>query len=76
MGTDKKREYNYNKLKGLIKEHCGTQDVFAKRLGIGATTLHSRLIGATYFNQWEITIAKEIFGLEFKDINEIFFTEQ
>ena len=32
--------YNYNKLKGKIKEQFNTQEEFAKALGIGASTLN------------------------------------
>ena len=68
--------YNYNKLKGLIKEHYDTQEAFAKALGIGITTLHSRLNGSTYFNQREIEKSKKLLSLDSTSVNEVFFIKK
>ena len=68
--------YNYNKLKGLIKEYYDTQESFAKALGIGVTTLQSRLNGATYFNQREIEEVKALFSLDASTVNEVFFAKK
>lgn len=69
-------EFNYNKLKGKIKEVYGTQQEFAKALGIGTTTLNSRLKNETFFNQSEIEKSRELLNLKNeKDIIDIFFTE-
>ena len=59
----KKVIYEYNKLKGLIREHCGNQKTFADAIGISATTLQSRLNSDTYFNQEEIRKAIALFGV-------------
>ena len=68
--------YNYNKLKGLIKEYFDTQEAFAKAIGIGVTTLQSRLNGTTFFNQREIEKSKDIFSLDSKSVDEVFFTQK
>ncbi len=35
--------WNYSKLRGKIKEVCGTQDVFAEKINIGRVSLSQRL---------------------------------
>ena len=66
-------KYKYAKLKGLIKEHLGTQEAYANAIGISLTTLHSRFNGETYFNQTEMEKTVKIFGLQLIDIEVIFF---
>lgn len=68
--------YNYNKLKGLIKEHCKTQENFAKAMKLGTTTLNSRLNSITFFDQIEIERAAKILKLNEEDINVVFFTHE
>ena len=43
--------WDYSKLKGRIKEKCGTQDEFAARLGIGRVSLSKRLNNQIEFTQ-------------------------
>lgn len=69
-------KYKYDRLKGLIKEHCGTQEAYATAVGMSLTTLQSRLNGSTYFDQVEIEKSAEIFGASGDDINLIFFTRE
>lgn len=69
-------EFNYNKLKGKIKEVYGTQQEFAKALGISSTTLNTRLKNETFFNQSEIEKTRDLLNLKSEqDIIDIFFTE-
>ncbi|WP_282926921.1 DUF739 family protein [Helcococcus kunzii] len=67
--------YNYNKLRGLIKEHFGTLDNYADYIGISNTSLNDRLNSRLPFKQDEIE--KSIKGLKInpKDIDVIFFTK-
>ncbi|MBF1054008.1 MAG: DUF739 family protein [Parvimonas sp.] len=67
--------YNYNKLRGKIKEHCGNLAEYAKELNISTTTLTTRLNGDTFFNQKEIEKSVKILKLNDNEIKEIFFTE-
>lgn len=67
--------YNYSKLKGLIKEHFGTQEAYANALGISLTTLQSRLNGSTYFDQREIEESVELFKVDGAEVNNIFFAK-
>lgn len=68
--------YDYQKLLGLIKEHCGTQANYAKALGIGTTTLNSRLKNQTFFKQNEILKSKELFDLKSaSEVDAVFFNK-
>ncbi|EHR33473.1 DUF739 family protein [Helcococcus kunzii] len=67
--------YNYNKLRGLIREHFGTLDNYADYIGISYTSLQDRLNSRLPFKQDEIE--KSIKGLKInpKDIDIIFFAK-
>lgn len=66
--------FNYNKLRGKIKEVCGTQDNFAKAIGIGRVSLSQRLNNILDFSQEEIHKSCEILGIDKEDIPVYFFT--
>ncbi len=66
--------YDYRKLKGLIKEKCETQRVYAELLGISTTTLAQRLGNFQPFTQREIEITKNEFGLSSSEVVDVFFT--
>lgn len=66
--------FNYNKLKGLIREKCGTQARYASLLGISTTTLNQKLTNKSAFTQKEIAITKDSFSLTPTEIDDIFFT--
>ena len=53
-------EWKYDKLRGKIKEVCGTQDVFAEKLGIGRVSLSQRLNNQLEFSQDEIFKSCEV----------------
>ena len=65
--------FNYNKLKGKIKEVFGTQENFAKALGISAVTLSAKLNGATQFTQKEIDKSCDILHIPKEFIPVYFF---
>lgn len=71
-----KRVYNYNKLRGLIKEKYGTLQSFAESLGIGTTTLNSRLNSETYFDQSEIERVATLLDLSKVEVDQVFFTSK
>lgn len=69
--------YNYDKLRGLIRQYFTTQAKFAKYLEIGTTTLNSRLNGETFFTQYEIEKSIKAFNLiTTEDIEQTFFAKQ
>lgn len=66
--------FDYNKLRGRIKEVFGTQDKFAKALGIGRVSLSQRLNNYLDFSQSEIDKACELLKLSKEEIPKYFFT--
>lgn len=66
-------KWNYAKLRGKIKEVCGTQDIFAEQLGIGRVSLSQRLNNQLEFTQEEMYKSCEVLGIKFEDIPLYFF---
>ena len=67
-------QYDYNKLKGRIRECFSTQSDFAQKLGISETSLSNKLNNKTVFDQDEIKESIEIFSLTPEQAMEYFFT--
>lgn len=67
-------QYDYSKLKGKIKEVCGTQDVLASKIGIGRVTLSQRLNNVSDFSQNEIAKMSNVLNIPNEDIPIYFFT--
>lgn len=67
-------KYDYSKLRGKIKEICGTQDAFAEKLMLGRVSLSQRLNNQLEFNQDEILRACDILSISRADIPAYFFT--
>lgn len=66
--------WNYQKLRGKIKEICGTQDEFALRLGLGRTSVSQRLNNQLEFTQEEMYKSCEILNINLEDLPDYFFT--
>lgn len=66
--------FAYEKLKGKIKEVFDTQEAFAIAMGMGRTTLYSKLNNITEFTQLEMLRALELLHLEKADVDVYFFT--
>ena len=66
--------FSYDKLKGKIKEVCGTNGNFAELMGISRATLSAKLNHKSEFRQPEIFKAVEILRLNRSDIPLYFFT--
>lgn len=65
--------FEYSELVRLIKFKFGTQDAFAKALGIGRVSLSQRLNNKLEFSQEEILKSSELLGISKKDITRYFF---
>jgi hypothetical protein len=68
--------FDYSKLRGKIKEVCGTQEKFAKQIGIGTVSLSKRLNNLLEFSQQEIKEAARVLGILDCEIPLYFFTEK
>ena len=66
--------WNYNKLRGKIKEIFGTQDQFAEAIGMGRVSLSQRLNNQLEFSQEEIFKACDTLHIDYADIPAYFFT--
>lgn len=66
--------YDYRKLRGRIKEVCGTQCIFSEKLGIGRVSLSQRLNNQLEFSQDEMIKACDILGIDRQEIPIYFFT--
>lgn len=66
--------YDYSKLLGKIVEVCGSQFVFARKMGISAHSMSQKLNQKIDFKQSEIARAAKILGIAEKDYGVYFFT--
>lgn len=66
--------YDYAKLNGRIVEKCGTQAVFAERMGLSERTVSMKLNNKIAFKQPEIQKALEVLDLASDEIQAYFFT--
>lgn len=70
-------EYNFDRLKGKIKEVFNTQNDFAKAMKIAPNTLSSKLNNQSYFSTEEISRAVELLRISNPvEAWDIFFTKQ
>lgn len=67
--------FNYNKLRGKIREKFETQEAFASKLGISKSTLSLKLNNIVGFKQEEMLKAVKLLDISIEDINEYFFAE-
>lgn len=71
------QEYNFDKLKGKIKEIFKTQNDFAEAMGMAPNTLSSKLNNQTDFSSTEISNATELLKVNSpEEAWNIFFTKQ
>ena len=68
-------EFDYNKLRGRIREKLGTLDRFAEAIGISGTSLNERLMNRIPFTQPDIYKSAEILGIPDDKLTAYFFTQ-
>lgn len=66
--------FHYAKLKGRIKEICGTNEEFSRRMGLSMVTISAKLNNKSQWTQPEIFKAVDVLGIESSDIPVYFFT--
>lgn len=66
-------KFNYSKLRGKIIEICGSQKIFAEKMGVSERTLSLKLANKIAFKQNEILKAMKILNIPIEKIEEYFF---
>lgn len=66
--------FNYSKLEGKIKECCGTQAIFAIKMGLSERTVSAKLNNKIEWKQQEILKACELLGINVEEIPLFFYT--
>nr|DAH19545.1 MAG TPA: Protein of unknown function (DUF739) [Caudoviricetes sp.]DAH34172.1 MAG TPA: Protein of unknown function (DUF739) [Caudoviricetes sp.] len=67
---------NYAKLRGKIREIFGTQEAFAKAIGLSKSGVSMRLNGKVNWTAEEIERSKEALGFSAEEIGTYFFTRK
>lgn len=67
------KKFDYSKLKGRIREICGTNTIFAKKLGCSLNTLSAKLNNKNEFTQSDIIKSIRILNIKVDEISEYFF---
>lgn len=65
--------FDYSKLKGKIREVCGTYSEFAHQLGCSLNTLSAKLNNKNEFTQSDIFKSIRILHISLEDIPKYFF---
>lgn len=68
--------FEYNKLRGRIREKFVTQENFANALEMAKTTLSFKLNNKVSWTQQEINKACKLLDIEDSDVTVFFFTEK
>lgn len=67
--------FNYNKLRGKIREVLGTQKAYAEALGLSSVSVSSKLNNGVEFSQQEIMTSVRVLGIDPNEIPEYFFAQ-
>lgn len=65
---------DHSKLRGLIREVFGTQEAFARAMGISDCSISKKLNGHSEWGADEIRRACDLLGIKAEDIPLYFFT--
>ena len=68
--------FNYEKLRGRIREKMRSDTVFAKRLGISKTSLSLRLNNQIHFSQRDIYRSMRILQISPGELGVYFFDKE
>lgn len=68
-----KRQQQYAKLRGRIREVFGTQNSFAKAMNLNTTSLSAKLNDKTQWKREEIVLACEQLDIPLEEVSVYFF---
>ncbi|MBE6685748.1 MAG: DUF739 family protein [Ruminococcaceae bacterium] len=68
-----KEKYDYKRLKGRIKEVCGTQKEFSKQMNLSNQSVSKKLNNVVEFTQDEIMDAVKVLSIPGESITDYFF---
>ncbi len=66
--------YKYDRLRGRIVEMYGSQEEFAKVIGISSNSMSKKMNGKTGFSQKDIIKWSELLDISKSEYGEYFFT--
>lgn len=66
--------FDFNKLRGRIKEKFGSESEFAKKMGLSRSTMSQKLNNVWDFSSSEIIKACDLLDIGYNDIPAYFFT--
>lgn len=69
-----KNPFEYGKLRGRIKEKCGTQNVFARDIGLSEVSVSNKLNNNVEWGQEEIEKAVKVLSIPPNEIHSYFFS--
>ena len=69
-------QFNYNKLRGRIREVYGTETKFAQDIGLSRTSLSLRLNNLAEFSSEEMVKAADLLNFPVADIHLYFFVPE
>ena len=69
-------QFDYSKLRGLIREKMKTEGAFAQALGRTHNFISNVFNGKTYFEFVDIVKACDLLGIAPEDIGTYFFTRE
>lgn len=68
-------KFNYNLLNNRIAQVCGSQQEFARSLGISFEELQNKLIGIDEFSSREIQKGIDVLSIPLNDVDELYFNK-
>lgn len=71
-----RKMYDYSKLSGRIREKCGTQETFARRIKRSHAYVSNTLNNKAFFSQNDIANSVEVLEIPAAEIGAYFFTQK
>ena len=65
--------FDHRKLRGRIREVCGTEEKLASEIGISKESLSKKLNSKNYFTQGEIFCISQFLEISESEVNNYFF---